>query len=69
MLRDIEAINSGADARVLANPIVADELRALARHYGGDRAREAFAAVDRARVALDRNASAKLVAEWLSMQL
>jgi DNA polymerase-3 subunit delta' len=69
MLRDIEALNSGADPRVLANPIVADDLRAVARHYAGDRARDAFGAVDRALAALERNAGAKIVAEWLSLQL
>jgi DNA polymerase-3 subunit delta' len=69
MLRDIEAINSGADARLLANPIVAADLQGLARHFGGDRARDAFGAVDRALFALERNAGAKVVAEWLSLQL
>jgi DNA polymerase-3 subunit delta' len=69
MLRDIEALNSGADPRVLANPIVADDLRAVARHYSGDRAREAFGAVDRALAALERNAGAKVVAEWLALQV
>ena len=69
MLRDIEAINSGVDARLIANPIVADDLRALARHFGGDRGRDAFAAVDRALSALERNVGAKVVAEWLSLQL
>jgi DNA polymerase-3 subunit delta' len=69
MLRDIEAINSGVDPRLLANPIVADDLQALARRFGGDRARDAFAAVDRALFALERNAGAKVVAEWLSLQL
>jgi DNA polymerase-3 subunit delta' len=69
MLRDIEALNSGAERQILANPIVADELQAIARHYTGDRARDAFAAVDRALFALERNAGAKLVAEWLSLQL
>jgi DNA polymerase-3 subunit delta' len=68
-LRDIEAINSGVDPRLLANPIVADDLQALARRFGGDRARDAFAAVDRALFALERNAGAKVVAEWLSLQL
>jgi hypothetical protein len=69
MLRDIEALNSGAARQILANPIVADELQAIARHYAGDRARDAFTAVDRALFALERNAGAKLVAEWLSLQI
>lgn len=69
MLRDIEALNSAADPNLLANPIVAEDLRALARHYTGDRARDAFGAVDRALFALERNAGAKVVTEWLSLQL
>ena len=69
MLRDIEAINSGADPRVLANPVVADDLHAIAQNFAGDRARSAFGAVDRALFALDRNAGAKVVTEWLSMQI
>jgi DNA polymerase-3 subunit delta' len=69
MLRDIEAINSGADQRLIANPIVADDLQALARHFAGDRARDAFGAVDHALFALERNVGAKVVAEWLALQL
>lgn len=69
MLRDLEAINSGVETRLIANPVVADDLRAMARQFGGDRARAAFAAVDRALFALERNAGAKVVAEWLSLQL
>lgn len=69
MLRDIEAINSGADPRVLANPIVATDLHAIARAFAGDRARDAFVAVDRALFALGRNAGPKVVTEWLSMQI
>jgi DNA polymerase-3 subunit delta' len=69
MLRDIEAINSGADSRVLANPLVAAELQGIARRFAGDRARDAFVAVDRALAALDRNAGPKVVTEWLSMQI
>lgn len=69
MLRDLEVINGGAETRLLANPIVADELQAIARHYAGDRARAAFGAVDRALFALERNAGAKVVAEWLAVTL
>jgi len=69
MLRDIEALNSGADQRVLANPLLTDDLSTLARAFAGDRARTAFGAVDRALTALDRNAGTKVVAEWLAVQL
>lgn len=69
MLRDIEAINAGADPRVLANPQLTADLSSLARLYAGDRARTAFGAVDRALSALERNAGTKVVAEWLAVQL
>ena len=69
MLRDLEAINAGADRAVLANPVLAGDLEALARAFTGDRARDAFSAVDRALAALERNAGTKLVSEWLAVQV
>jgi len=69
MLRDIEAINTGAERRVLANPSVVDELSDLARAFAGDRARTAFGVVDRALMALGRNAGTKVVAEWMAVQI
>jgi DNA polymerase-3 subunit delta' len=69
MLRDVEAINAGADRAVLANPVLAGDLEALARAFTGDRARDAFGAVDRALMALERNAGTKLVSEWLAVQV
>lgn len=69
MLRDLEAINAGADRAVLANPVLAGDLESLARAFTGDRARDAFGAVDRALSALERNAGTKLVAEWLAVQV
>lgn len=69
MLRDLEAINSGADRAILANPVLARDLEALARAFTGDRARDAFGAVDRALTALERNAGTKVVSEWLAVQV
>ena len=69
MLRDCEAINAGADASVLANPVLARDLESLARAFTGDRARDAFGAVDRALAALERNAGTKVVSEWLAVQV
>lgn len=69
MLRDLEAINAGADRAVLANPVLAGDLESLARAFTGDRARDAFGAVDRALTALQRNAGTKVVAEWLAVQV
>ena len=69
MLRDLEAINSGADRSVLANPVLTSDLESLARAYSGDRARAAFGAVDRALTALERNAGTNVVTEWLAVQM
>lgn len=69
MLRDLEAINAGADRAVLANPLLTGDLESLARAYSGDRARTAFGAVDRALMALERNAGMKVVTEWLAVQM
>jgi DNA polymerase-3 subunit delta' len=69
ILRDIELLNAGGDARALANPALADELRGLSRAFAGARARDAFAAVDRALAALQRNAGVKVVSEWLAVQM
>ena len=69
MLRDVEAINAGADRAVLANPALAADLDRLAPAFAGDRARDAFGAVDRALAALARNAGTKVVAEWLAVQV
>lgn len=69
MLRDLEAINAGADRAVLANPLLSGDLENLAGAYSGDRARAAFGAVDRALMALERNAGMKVVTEWLAVQM
>jgi DNA polymerase-3 subunit delta' len=69
MLRDLEAINAGADRAVLANPVLTGDLESLAGAYAGERARAAFGAVDRALTALERNAGTKVVTEWLAVQM
>jgi DNA polymerase-3 subunit delta' len=69
MLRDLEVLNAQADPRVLANADLRHHLDRLTRAYAGDRARRAFTAVDRALLALNRNASTKVVAEWLATQI
>jgi DNA polymerase-3 subunit delta' len=69
MLRDVELLNAGGDPGTLANPALADEMGSLKRAFAGSRAPEAFSAVDRAIMALDRNAGAKAVGEWLAMQM
>ncbi|MGH9408192.1 MAG: DNA polymerase III subunit delta', partial [Vicinamibacterales bacterium] len=69
IVRDVAAIASKADDHVLANPDLRPELDALHHTFGPDRALSAFAAVDRALDALARNASPKIVADWLAMNL
>jgi DNA polymerase-3 subunit delta' len=68
LLRDVELLAAGADAGGLANPDARADIEEL-RGFGGDRGLQAFAAVDRALAALDRNASSKIVADWLVLQL
>jgi DNA polymerase-3 subunit delta' len=69
LLRDVEVVATGADERALANADVRPALERLANTYRGERGTRAFAAVDRALFALQRNAGVKLVADWLVLQL
>jgi DNA polymerase-3 subunit delta' len=69
LLRDVELLSTRADVRGLANADVQPALERLAATYGGERGVRAFEAVDRALVALDRNAGLKVVADWLVLQL
>jgi DNA polymerase-3 subunit delta' len=69
LLRDVEVLATGADVRTLANADVRPALERLSNSYRGERGTRAFAAVDRALLALQRNASVKLVADWLVLQL
>ena len=69
MLRDIGVLVSRADERVLANADLKPVLGGLLRSFDGDRTLRAFSAVDRALTALERNASPKIVADWLAFQI
>jgi DNA polymerase-3 subunit delta' len=69
ILRDLGVLLSGADERCLANADLQPLLRRLLRSFEGDRAVRAFSAVDRALLALERNASPKIVADWLAFQI
>ncbi len=69
LLRDVEVLATGADERVIANADVRPALERLATTYQGERGTRAFAAIDRALFALERNAGVKLVADWLVLQL
>ena len=69
LLRDVGVLLSRADHRGLANADLKPLLDSLLRSFDGARALRAFSAVDRALEALDRNASPKIVADWLAFQL
>jgi DNA polymerase-3 subunit delta' len=69
MVRDLGAIGARADERCLANADLGDSLKRLAGSFDHDRISRAFAAIDRALEAIDRNASPKIVADWLAFQL
>ena len=68
LLRDLGILGAGRRDG-LANGDLAPRLQALARSFDRDRILSAFAAVDRALNALDRNASPKIVADWLAFQI
>jgi hypothetical protein len=59
----------GADDGWLANGDLEDQLGRLTRAFKGDGAVRAFAAVDRALYALDRNVGHKNVADWIALEL
>jgi hypothetical protein len=68
LVRDVELLSAGGDAGALANADVRPALERLTA-FRGQRGVEAFAAIDRALAALDRNAGVKIVADWLVLQL
>jgi DNA polymerase III subunit delta' len=69
LLRDAAVIAARADDRAIANRDVRPALERLAPEYTGERGVRAFAAIDRALAALERNAGVKIVADWLVLQL
>jgi len=69
LLRDVEVVATGADRAVLANTDIQPAIERLAPAYKGDRGVQAFAAIDRALSAIERNAGVKVVADWLVLQL
>ena len=69
LLRDVGIIATRADRAMLANTDLEQPLEKLASSFDAQRSMRAYAAVDRALAALDRNASAKVVADWLLLEL
>lgn len=69
LLRDISAISATADARCVQHVDLAPRLQRVAAVFGAERSIRAFESVERARAALERNASQKVVADWLVLNL
>jgi DNA polymerase-3 subunit delta' len=69
LLRDLGLLSARAGGHALANADLEPQLQALSRHYDATRTLEAFSVVDRALEALDRNASPKIVADWVALHV
>jgi hypothetical protein len=69
LLRDVSILAGGGDRNLIGNSDLEPQLSSLARSFDGRRAASAYAAVDEALAALERNASPKIVADWLVLQL
>jgi DNA polymerase-3 subunit delta' len=69
LLRDLALVAHGVRGEAIANADLADDLRTLGSSFDDRRASRAFVAADRALAALRRNASPKIVAAWLAVQL
>ena len=69
LLRDLGILANRADVKSLANADLQGPLSRLTEAFDSERSMRAFGAVDRALGALERNASPKVVADWLVLQL
>ena len=69
LLRDLRIVATNADRRTLANGDLESQLEKLTSAFDHKRSLRAYAAVDEALAALERNASPKVVADWLVLQL
>jgi DNA polymerase-3 subunit delta' len=68
LVRDLAALEVRGGVP-LANADIEGALARIAPEFSVERLTEAFAAVDRAETALGRNASPKVVADWLSVSM
>jgi DNA polymerase-3 subunit delta' len=69
LLRDIGLLGMQADRRMVANTDLEPQLEGLSRTFDADRSLKAYAAVDQALTAIERNVSPKVVADWIVLQL
>lgn len=68
LIRDLGSLATRADLP-LANSDLAPALAGLSRSFDADRACRAFATIDEALAALEKNASPKLVADWVVLRI
>jgi hypothetical protein len=69
LLRDVAILSRSGDERLLANADLKPGLERALRSYTAATLPAAFAAVDRGIRALERNASPKIVADWVLLQI
>jgi len=69
LARDLGLLASGGDPTLIVNMDLRSELEFLSRSYDHRRSLELFHAIDRAQEALDGNVGAKVVADWLALQV
>lgn len=68
LFRDLQLVSVGGGRARLANADLAGELEKLARSYDAERSGRGFEHVDRAVNALTRNASPRIVVDWLMLR-
>lgn len=68
LFRDLQLVSVGGGRARLANADLAGELEKLARSYDAERSGRGFEHVDRAVNALTRNASPRIVVDWLVLR-
>jgi hypothetical protein len=69
LLRDLGILAGQADVRLLANVDLQGDLQRLTGTFDSRRSHRAFAAVDEALAALEKNVNPKVVTNWLVLQL
>lgn len=70
LVRDLGIVGAAsASPASLANPDLGRDLSGLARHFDTARVLGAFTVVEQARRSLERNQSAKVVADWLACEM
>ncbi len=69
ILRDLGILASRADHALLANADIKAQLEQLLPAFAAERVVRAFSSVDRALSALERNASPKIVADWVALEI